>query len=136
MPMLELPDVPAVYAGKQIRWLLDQSDKLFPKVNAFGTFTNLAMTIVCFVKRDQDRSAREKLPILAAAFLCNMGATVWSLGIMVPINSGMRKYSAMVEQNPSDEKSEKELRRLQAKWKPRALGQYLYFLVCRFVDAD
>lgn len=35
MPMLELPEVPAVYAGKQVRWLLHWSEIIFPKASSF-----------------------------------------------------------------------------------------------------
>ncbi|UJO13224.1 uncharacterized protein CLAFUR5_03055 [Fulvia fulva] len=123
MPMLELPEIPTVYAGKQLRWLLAKSDVIFPRVNGFGTLSNLALTVICYLKSDQSRAASEKLPILMTAFLCNVGATVWTLVFMLPRNNGMRKFSKAVEENPEDTKSEREFRRIQGEWKKYAIGR-------------
>ena len=100
--MLEIPDVPAVYAGRQVRWLLHWSEVIFPKINAIGTIPNLLLAVTCFVKRNENYVASVKWPTLAGAFLCNVGATVWTLVIMSPINNGMRRESMKVEENPDD----------------------------------
>ncbi|CAK4032622.1 hypothetical protein DOTSEDRAFT_69410 [Lecanosticta acicola] len=121
-PLLELPEVPAIYSAKQMRWLLHWSDRLFPRVNALSEILNLSTTIIAFLKRHENRAAAEKWPFLAAAFALNVATTAWSLGIQVPMNGGMRECARNLEnKNGDDEKSEKEFRRLQARWKPRAL---------------
>lgn len=75
MPMLELPSVPAVYAGKQVNFLLERSELVFPKINALGTIPNLVLAVICFRRRHESFAASEKWPWLAAAFACNVGAT-------------------------------------------------------------
>ncbi|EME47463.1 hypothetical protein DOTSEDRAFT_69410 [Dothistroma septosporum NZE10] len=123
MPMLELPEVPAVYAGKQLTWLLAKSDGIFPRVNGFGTLSNLALSIICYMKADESRCASEKLPVLFTAFLCNVGATAWTFIFMIPRNNGMRKFAKAMDENPDDKQSEKEFRRLQGEWKKYAIGR-------------
>lgn len=123
MPMLELADVPALYAGRQVRWLLHWSEVIFPKINAMGTVPNLLLAVACFFKRNESKIAGVKWPVLAGAFLCNIGATAWTLIIMSPINNGMRRESQKVEDNPDDKTAEREFRRLQAKWRAYAYGE-------------
>ncbi|KAF2161168.1 hypothetical protein M409DRAFT_59425 [Zasmidium cellare ATCC 36951] len=120
MPMLELPDVPALYAGRQLRWLLHKSDGIFPRINAIGTVSNLVLAVMCFLKRNESQIAGVKWPVLAGAFLSNVGATLWTFAFMIPRNNGMRKFSQKVEENPDDKVAEKELRRLQAEWRAYA----------------
>lgn len=124
MPMLELPDVPALYAGRQLRWLLHKSDGIFPRINAIGTVSNLVLTVMCFLKRNESQIAGVKWPVLAGAFLSNVGATLWTFAFMIPRNSGMRKFSQKVEENRDDKVAEKELRRLQAEWRAYAYGRF------------
>jgi hypothetical protein len=133
MPMLELPDVPAIYAGKQVRWLLHWSEIIFPKINAVGTVPNLLLAVTCFLKRHDSRVAALKWPVLAAAFACNVGATAWTLVIMSPINNGMRKFSQAVEDRPDDERAEKEFRRLQKKWRAYAYGECVILVLVDFL---
>ncbi|KAK4506154.1 hypothetical protein PRZ48_004119 [Zasmidium cellare] len=123
MPMLELPSVPALYAGRQLRWLLDASDKIFPRINGIGTISNLVLAVTCFLKRNESPIAGAKWPILAGAFLSNVGATLWTFAFMIPRNNGMRTFAKKVEESPEDKEAERELRRLQGEWRAYAYGR-------------
>lgn len=126
MPMLEIEDVPALYQGKQVRWLLGASDKFFPKLNAFSTVSNLALGITCFLKRNESRIAHEKWPYLVAAFACNMATTVYTLGYMAPLNNSMRDSAKKLEADQSDAQSERKFRETQTTWKRGANCKQFY----------
>lgn len=122
-PMTELADVPALYAGRQIRFLLTKSDGIYPRVNAIGTVSNLVLAVMCFLKRNESPIAGVKWPILAGAFLANMGTTAYTFAFMVPRNNGMRKFSQKLEENPDDKMAEREFRRIQGEWRNWAWGE-------------
>lgn len=121
--MLALADVPALYAGRQIRFMLNASDSIYPRVNAIGTVSNLVLAVMCFLKRNETPIAGVKWPILAGAFLANLGTTVYTFAFMVPRNNGMRNFSKKLEENPDDKMAQRELRRIQDEWKVYAYGE-------------
>lgn len=113
MPMLALPDVPAIYAARQIKYLLDCSEVVFPKLKALGAVPNMLLAIVCFIKRNGSNVAKVKWPCLAAAFICNIGVTIWSAMIMVPINGELKSCAKALEGSRNDKGSKRQLRILQ-----------------------
>ncbi|KXT09012.1 hypothetical protein AC579_7868 [Pseudocercospora musae] len=117
MPMLEMDNVPALYQGKQVRWLLSASDKFFPKLNAVSTLSNLVLGTTCFLKRNESRVAHEKWAFLLAAFGLNVATTVYTLGYMAPLNNSMRDSAKKLEADPSDAAAEKKFRETQVSWK-------------------
>lgn len=121
--MTQLADVPALYAGRQIRYMLQRADGIYPRVNAIGTVSNLVLAVMCFLKRNESPIAGVKWPYLAAAFLANMGTTVYTFAFMVPRNNGMRKFSQKLEENPDDKMAEREFRRIQGEWRVYAYGE-------------
>ncbi|KAK4544563.1 hypothetical protein LTR36_004135 [Oleoguttula mirabilis] len=123
MPMLQLPDVPSVYAGKQTAYLLHNSEKFFPPLNMLCTLSNLALTVTSFMYRDSSRACAEKLPYVGAAFGLSAATTAYALLIMVPMNRRMAVLAGNLEANHSDDKSEKELRHLQQRWTKLNLGR-------------
>lgn len=123
MPMLQLDRVPAQYAGAQITYLLTNSEFFFPPLNMLSTLSNLAATITCYLYKDSNRALSAKLPYVAVGFAMNVATTAYALTIMVPMNRQMVKHASSLEANSSDEKSEKELRRLQNKWKTLNYGE-------------
>jgi hypothetical protein len=126
MPMLQLRDVPAHHAGTMTAYLLHNSEKFFPPLNGACTLTNLILTVTAYLKSDQSSVAAAKLPWLGASLALNLATTAWALGIMVPMNKAMARFAANLQANNADEKSEKELRRLQARWQKLNYGT-LYF---------
>ncbi|KAK5109626.1 hypothetical protein LTR62_006863 [Meristemomyces frigidus] len=116
MPMLQIPSIPAVHAGTATHYLLSHSEHFFPPVNALCTLSNLILTITAYLNRDSSRAAAEKLPYCAASFGLSIATTAYALLIMVPMNKRMGLMAKNLEGNASDEKSEKELRRLQQRW--------------------
>ena len=125
--MLEIDDVPALYQGKQVRWLLSASDKFFPKLNAVSTLSNLVLGITCFLKRNESRVASEKWAFLLAAFGLNVATTVYTLGYMAPFNNSMRDSAKKLEADPSDAAAEKKFRETQVIWKRGANCKTCYF---------
>merc|ERR1712130_830050 len=69
MPMLQMPEVPAVHAGKMTAYLLHNSEHFFPPLNMLCTLSNLGLTVFCFLNRDSSRAC--------------------ALGIMVPMTRRM-----------------------------------------------
>ncbi|KAK3655207.1 hypothetical protein LTR56_000415 [Elasticomyces elasticus] len=123
MPMLQLPSVPAVHAGKMNTYLLHNSEHFFPPLNLACTVSNLVLTITAYLNRDSSRMAAEKLPYLGAAFGMSVATTAYALLIMVPMNKRMAVLASNIETNESDDKSEKELRQLQQRWAKLNLGR-------------
>lgn len=121
--MLQLPDVPTVYAGKQTAYLLHNSEKFFPPLNMLCTLSNLALTVTSYMYKDSSRACAEKLPYVGAAFGLSAATTAYALLIMVPMNKRMTVLSKNLEANQSDDKSEKELRYLQQRWQTLNLGK-------------
>ncbi|EMC96517.1 hypothetical protein BAUCODRAFT_148115 [Baudoinia panamericana UAMH 10762] len=123
MPMLQLPDVPAHEAGKMLSYLLHESEKFFPPLNALCTVTNLGLTIYCYLNRNRSRACREKLPFLAISTAFNIATTAWALMIMVPRNQRMTLLAKNIRVNQSDVKSEKEMRQIQQTWQKLNYGR-------------
>ncbi|KAK0354520.1 hypothetical protein LTR91_005919 [Friedmanniomyces endolithicus] len=123
MPMLQLPSVPAVHAGKMNTYLLHNSEHFFPPLNAACTVSNLVLVITAYLHRDSSRAAAEKLPYLATAFGLSAATTAYALLIMVPMNKRMAVLAGNLETNESDDKSEKELRQTQQRWTTLNLGR-------------
>jgi hypothetical protein len=122
MPMLQLQSVPAHHAGTMTAYLLHNSEKFFPPLNGACTVTNLVLTITAYLNRQTSTAAAYKLPYLGAALALNLATTAWALGIMVPMNKAMARHAEGLQQNNEDEKSEKELRRLQTRWQKMNYG--------------
>lgn len=125
MPMLQLREVPAHHSGTLTAYLLHNSEYFFPPLNGACTVTNLALTIAAYLNRDSNSAAAAKLPYLGASFALNLATTAWALGIMVPMNRAMAKLAGNLQANNADEKSEKELRRLQKRWQGLNYGECL-----------
>ena len=64
----------------------------------------------------------------------NLATTAWALSIMVPMNKAMARHATSLQANNADEKSEKELRRLQTRWQKLNYGTFL--LLVELFDAD
>lgn len=124
MPVLQLPSVPAKYAGEQLKYLLHRSEFFFPPLNAVCTVGNLVAAVACYLHRGTSRFAAAKLPYAAAAFALCAATTAYALGIMVPINRRLGALATKLKTNDADEESEKELRALQQKWRKLNYGQY------------
>jgi hypothetical protein len=122
MPMLQLRDVPAHHAGTMTAYLLHNSEKFFPPLNGACTVTNLILTITAYLNRNQSAAAASKLPWVGASLALNLATTAWALMIMVPMNKAMARHAGALQANNADEKSEKELRRLQARWQKLNYG--------------
>jgi hypothetical protein len=90
-------------------YLLHNSEKFFPPLNGACTVTNLVLTITAYLHRNESSFAASKL-------------------IMVPMNKAMARHATSLQANNADEKSEKELRRLQARWQKLNYG--MSFLSC------
>ena len=132
--MLQLRDVPAHHAGTMTAYLLHNSEKFFPPLNGACTLTNLVLTITAYLHRNDSSLAAAKLPWLGASLALNLATTAWALGIMVPMNKAMARHATSLQANNADEKSEKELRRLQARWQKLNYGMFLAIdegLICR-----
>ena len=98
------------------------SEHFFPPLNAACTLSNLIMTIVAYLNRNNHSVATAKLPYLLMATAANIATTAYALLIMVPMN---RKQAAIAEKlkDREDEKEEKELRALQTKWSQLNYGR-------------
>jgi hypothetical protein len=105
-------------------YLLHNSEKFFPPLNGACTVTNLVLTITAYLNRNQSQAAASKLPWLSASLVLNLATTAWALGIMVPMNKAMARHASALSANNSDEKAEKELRRLQARWQKLNYGEF------------
>jgi hypothetical protein len=116
MPMLQLPTVPAVHAGTQTDYLLHNSERFFPPLNALCTLSNLILAITAYLSRNKSSAAAEKLPYLGAAFGLSAATTAYALGIMVPMNRRIGVLAKNLQTNSGHEKSERELRELQKRW--------------------
>ena len=125
MPMLQLTSVPVEHAGTQTAYLLHNSEKFFPPLNAACTLANLVLTVTAYLNKNQSRVAAEKFPYLAACFGLSIATTGYALTIMVPMNRRMAVLADQLNVNSSDEKSAKELRFLQQRWTKLNLGEYL-----------
>ena len=123
MPMLQLPEVPSVHAGRQTAYLLHNSEKFFPPLNMLCTLSNLALTVTSYLYKDSSRACAAKLPYVGTAFGMSAATTLYALFIMVPMNRRMAVLAKNLEANESDDKSEKELRHLQQKWMKLNLGK-------------
>jgi len=126
--MLQLRDVPAHHAGTMTAYLLHNSEKFFPPLNGACTLTNLILTVNAYLNRNESSLAAAKLPWLGASLALNLATTAWALGIMVPMNKAMARFAANLQANNADEKSEKELRRLQARWQKLNYGTFYFYL--------
>jgi hypothetical protein len=121
--MVELSSVPAVFSGRQARFLLEKSEYIYPRINAAGTLTNIMLTFMAYMHRDTHVAAAAKWPTLLAAVACNVVTTVWAITAMVPINDKIRKFSNKLEQNKDDSDAEKNFRQAVILWKQRAIGE-------------
>ena len=124
MPMLQVPYVPAHYAGHQTSYLLHNSEKFFPPLNAACTLSNLVMTGLTYYYSSDSALAAAKFPRLAIAAGFSVATTAYALLIMVPLN---KKQTALADELEAAEKkgevkssdysrNERELRRLQTRW--------------------
>lgn len=121
--MLQLPTVPAQHSGTLTAYLLHNSEYFFPPLNGACTLTNLILTATAYLNRDSNGAAAAKLPYVGASLALNIATTAWALGIMVPMNKAMAKLAGNLQANAADEKSEKELRRLQKRWQGLNYGE-------------
>ena len=124
MPMLKLPYVPAHYAGHQTAFLLHESEKFFPPLNALCTLGNVVMTGLTYYFSRDSAVAAEKFPRLAIAAGLSVATTAYALLIMVPLNKKQTALAGELEkaEKNGEVKSEAytrnatELRRLQTRW--------------------
>ncbi|KAI7359774.1 hypothetical protein KC354_g9239 [Hortaea werneckii] len=123
MPMLQMPEVPAVHAGKMTAYLLHNSEHFFPPLNMLCTLSNLGLTVFCYLNRDSSSACADKLPFVGTAFGLSVATTAYALGIMVPMNRRMATLSDNLNVNSADDKSEKELRQLQKRWQKLNYGR-------------
>lgn len=123
--MLQHPKVPAHHSGILTDYLLTNSEFFFPPLNGACTLSNLALTVYAYLNRDASAAASAKLPYLGASLVLNLATTAYALGIMVPMNKAMGKLAGSLQANSADEKSEKELRRLQKRWQRLNYGELL-----------
>lgn len=122
--MLQMSEIPVHHAGKMTAYLLHNSEKFFPPLNGACTLANLIMTITAYLKRNESPAAAAKLPWVGASLALNLATTAWALGIMVPMNKAMARLSEQnLTANSADEKSEKEFRGLQARWRTLNYGK-------------
>jgi len=121
--MLQLRDIPVQHAGTMTAYLLHNSEKFFPPLNGVCTLSNLILTVTAYLNKDSSREASVKLPYFAASFGLNIATTLWAILIMVPMNKAMARHAASLEANSEDEKSAKELRRLQTRWQKLNYGE-------------
>lgn len=121
--MLQLSETPVEHAGKQTAYLLHNSEKFFPPLNGACTVANLVMTITAYLNRNESPAAAAKLPWVGASLALNLATTAWAIGIMVPMNKAMARLSGVLSANSADEKSEKEFRRLQSRWRKLNYGE-------------
>ncbi|TKA61049.1 hypothetical protein B0A49_10952 [Cryomyces minteri] len=127
MPMLMLPDVPTVYAGKQTAYLLHNSEYFFPPLNLACTLSNLILTGIAYYYSPNSPVA----PRLAFATVLNFATTAYALGIMVPMNRRMAVIATELEKSAqrgeekgaSTKANETELRRLQSRWRKLNYGR-------------
>lgn len=122
--MLGLSDVPAQYSGRQARYLIKRSEEIMPRVNAFGTMTNLVMTIVAWRYRKSSIAAGAKWPVLLAALTCNIATTAWALLVMVPINGEIRRQTEKLDVDKADAIAERGYRDAVGKWTRRSIGTF------------
>lgn len=120
--MITLADIPAVYLGRQARFLLATSEAVYPKVNAVGEIPNLILTIVAFRSRGVSKAAAAKWPFLAAALACNLATTFWALFVMSPINNEVRKQTKKLEEDKTDKEAEMKYRDAVTKWRGLSIG--------------
>jgi len=123
--MPQLPNIPVQHAGTMTAYLLHNSEHFFPPLNAACTLTSLILTITGYLNKDSSREAATKLPYFGATLALNLATTAYALGIMVPMNKAMAGHAAQLEANSGDEKSAKELRRLQSRWQRLNYGMFL-----------
>lgn len=122
--MLQMSEIPTHHAGKMTAYLLHNSEKFFPPLNGACTLANLIMTITAYLKRNESPAAAAKLPWVGASLVLNLATTAWALGIMVPMNKAMARLSEeKLTASSADEKSEKEFRGLQARWRKLNYGE-------------
>jgi len=122
--MLQVPYVPSHYAGHQTAYLLHNSEKFFPPLNAFCTLGNLVMTGLTYYYSRDAVLAAHKFPRLALATGLSVATTAYALLIMVPLNRNQAALASRLEEaeksgevkSESYSRNEKELRRLQSKW--------------------
>lgn len=126
--MLQLPQVPVKYAGQQTAYLLHNSEKFFPPLNAVCTLSNLVMTVTAYLNKDTNSIAAAKLPYLGISFACNMATTAYAIFIMVPMN---KKQTALAEdlKITENETKEKELRSLQKRWQTLNYGRATVMII-------
>lgn len=120
--MLQLPQIPVQHAGTMTAYLLHNSEKFFPPLNGLCTLTSLVLTVTGYLNKDSSREAATKLPYFGTTLVLNLATTAYALGIMVPMNKAMAGHAASLEANSADEKSAKELRRLQKRWQKLNYG--------------
>ena len=120
--MLQIPQVPSHHAAQQTAYLLNNSEYFFPPLNAICEVSNLVLGVTSYLYRKESRAASEKLPFFGAAFGLGLATTAYALGIMVPMNRRMVQMAENLERNAEDEKSAKELRRLQQRWQKLNYG--------------
>jgi len=124
MPMLQVPYVPSHYAGHQTAYLLHNSEKFFPPLNAFCTLGNLVMTGLAYTYSGESLIAAHKFPRLAVATGLSIATTAYALLIMVPLNKKQAALAGELEKaeksgevkSESYSRNERELRRLQSRW--------------------
>lgn len=110
-------------------WLTNVcSEHFFPPLNAACTLSNLFTTIITYLNRESHSVASVKLPYLCVATAANMATTAYALLIMVPMN---RKQAAIAEKLKyrENENEEKELRRLQRRWRKLNYGRAMFMIL-------
>jgi len=132
MPMLQekVVDVPLHYSSRQVAYLLHDSEKFFPPLNALCTLSNLILAGTAYYNRNSPIMAI-KWPRLAIAFGLNMATTVYALAIMVPNNVKMTKLSKEMNEavakgdagEPANKQKEMQFRQIQQKWMRLNLGR-------------
>lgn len=119
MPMVNdtTINLPIQHTSKQVKYLLHESEKFFPPLNALCSLANLTMTGLAYYYSKDSPILAAKLPLLAVATGLNITTTALALGVMVPKNKRMSKLSD--DFNTTKESSgskEAEFRSLQKSW--------------------
>lgn len=124
MPTLSLDKVPVQYAALQIKYLVHESEKFFPPLNALCTLSNIVVGVTSYLYKDTNAAASAKLPYAIAGGVLNLATTAWAILIMVPMNQSMTKDANTLETNSTSESAAKSLRQTQQKWRKLNLSMY------------
>jgi hypothetical protein len=137
-------NVPIHFTAQQTAYLLHNSEKFFPPLNALCSLSNLILTSTAFLNaRNGNVIAQAKLTKLAIALGLNIATTAWALMIQVPMNKRMSRLAEILKAgvaNGTDKEgrqkaAEKEFRDLQIKWRKLNYGRAAIMLASAVAGA-